>query len=237
VTDQEHWQRLKLVFDLDSPDEIGDDAVVVPADSDELRVFQRYVRAASDLEASSVLQPDADFGYTVTFDDDGEDVEVDRRHPPAEIVRGLAVTFRQFYADEPASFQTVLGRLFAKANPALEPVLRRWGAAAGSLRGRFFEDAVKDYLVKRGDFPDGLKVVRPDRNPEQIISAYFYGEHIHWDAEKAEQIEEWARDEFTQAHFELLFLQAVTPLAMVYRKFADVVERVALDPDGSAVNH
>ncbi len=57
--------------------------------------------------------------------------------------------------------------------------------------------------------------------PEQVLSAYFYGEHIHWD--QGSQVEAWAKDPLDDARHRLLFLQAIGQLSSLYIGFAALV--------------
>jgi len=65
-----------------------------------------------------------------------------------------------------------------------------------------------------------------DHPPNYYLSAYNYGELIHWDSGR-ETLAEWGKDPFHNAHQRMAFLEAATGLAYVYIGFSEVV-RTAL---------
>jgi hypothetical protein len=71
-------------------------------------LLNRYVAATDDLRASTILDPATRITYSASRTPAG--TVVSREHPSREIIRGFAVVFRQFFAnEEPASFQNTLG--------------------------------------------------------------------------------------------------------------------------------
>ena len=220
MSDEVHWQRIVKVFDLGNPVMFASVPLGgKPLGAEDQQVLRRYLSASEEMASSSILAPDADIGNSASFGQD-EEVVVETSMPSGEALRGLAVIFRQFYSpDEKASFQSVMKILITRSDGALQEELRRWGKAAGTLQQKFFEHVVREYLVAEMGIPAPPGPLDENLNPSQVISAYFYGEHIHW-GEKAEQVEEWSEDEFFKAHRELQFLQAVVPLAHIYIRFA-----------------
>jgi len=88
-----------------------------------------------------------------------------------------------------------------------------------------------DKLAEEGLYPpleaEEAKSFPDPEKPEQVISTYFYGEHLHWDKDKAPLIVERGQDPFNDGRFKLFFLQAASGLAHFYIGYSLLV-RAAL---------
>ncbi len=135
------WQ-IDYVFSLPEPSSFAPlrDAV----EPEDERVLRRYVTHARELAGSHVLNT-RDVGYTVSFTPTKASVE--SKLPSSELVRGLALGFRQLYSpDEKASFAAAM-RVLQKAirgeradtMQAQISQLAQWGRTAGKLRSDWLE--------------------------------------------------------------------------------------------------
>lgn len=221
----EYWWRL-LNFGLELPN---------PYEFPELRhcderdALDRYCDAAIELASSACLEYGGSINVSVDRRDDSTQVEsITTDFPPAELVRGFLVLFRQFYSNsEPASFARVKSILMTavRASPAASAEtgidhLRAWGRSHGRLRAYPAMTLVGQRLVREGrlsDFPDYGA-------PEFLISAFAYGEHLHW-GDKRHQVASWRADSFLGPWNEMSFLEAVSGLAYFYMGYAVIVGR------------
>ena len=192
------------------------------------RVLRRYASTGRELSESTVLNSHG-HGFQVSFDPSGvRSVDVDL--PSGEAQRGMAVLFRQLYAnDEPASFNAVMRALLRATNEGSDShselrraILVRWGRAHRELRRRWLDELLFDQAQQRGDLPAELKRPEEKSSPEQVLSAFFYGEHIHW-ARGVEQLKRWGEDPLADARHRLLFLTAMCQLSAVYIGFGALV--------------
>jgi hypothetical protein len=78
-------------------------------------------------------------------------------------------------------------------------------------------------LAAIGEAPSDLDGYPDQRPPEQSISHYFYGDHIHW-GDSAAVVEQNRESAFTDAWERLAFLNATAGLAHLYVGFAVVAE-------------
>lgn len=155
---------------------------------------------------------------------------VDASLPTGEQTRGVAALFRQFYAnDERASFATVVSILrrateehLDERTPLRREMLDGRRSAQGKLRGRWLEGLMIERGQELGHLPRELGQPNTDTSPEQVLKAYFYGDHLHWDR-GAEDLERWQADPFHDAHYGLLFLRALGQLSAVYIAFGALV--------------
>lgn len=221
------WRRwmsqLRFVFGL--PPGSGFRPFAHPLPHLEMQRLQRYVDSTRQLYNSHALaQPDT--GYRVSFTTGGP-TEVEANLPQAESIRGTAALFRQLYAnEEPASFAAVSG-LLIRANheqgdadkEVRHTMLAAWRQAQGRLRGRWLEALLIEQGQRRGTIPTGVSSPDSHLSPEQVLSAFFYGEHLHWDRGRAE-LERWRSDPLSDAHHTLLFLRGMGQLSALYIAFA-----------------
>jgi hypothetical protein len=223
---REHWRgQIDYVFALPSPSSFPALQDAIGSDGD--RVLRRYVDQARELSHSAVLNAE-DVGYSVSFTQ--TEASVETKLPSSELVRGLALTFRQLYSpEEKASFSAAMRVLQqavraqqADSMQAQTDQLAQWSSAAGKLRSDWLEALVFEQGKTDGVLPGVLRAPVPQQNPEQVLSVFFYGDYIHWDT-GSQQVEEWARDHLEDARYRFFFLTAVARLAAVYIPFAALV--------------
>ncbi len=217
------FQQLHFVFPLPAG------AKFPPLDwrptADEHARLNRFVRSAQELAESSIFTGSG-FGYRVQFTPGGID-QLESAMPTGEQMRGVAALFRQLYAnEEPASFAVTSGILrrateehVDEQTPARREMLNAWREAQGKLRGRWLEGLMIERGQELGDIPLELRQPNASITPEQILKAYFYGDHLHWDR-GADDLERWRADPFRDAHHGLLFLRALGQLSTLYIGFA-----------------
>jgi len=178
-----------------------------------------------------VLNSDAE--VNVEISDDGQSEQVTANFPPADALSGFSVLFRQYYANEAAGFQVVSKIMKKLANnetdaraQARVDELKKWSRAIGRLRQFSVERLVHEKLAAEAVFPPLTSeeaATYPDLEiPQQAISAYFYGEHIHW-GDKSVLLEQRAEDSFDEATYLLGYLKAATGLAHMYLGYAVLV--------------
>jgi hypothetical protein len=223
---REHWRsQIDYVFALPAPSSFPALKDAVAGDDD--RVLRRYIDQAHDLSQSEALNA-KDVGYTVSFTQ--TEASVESNLPSSELVRGLAVTFRQLYSpEEKASFaaamrvlqQAVRGQEAGTMQAQVDR-LAEWGRAAGKLRSDWLEALAFERGTGGGGPHTILRAPVPDQTPEQVLSAFFYGEYIHWDT-GSQQVEEWAKEPLDDARYRFYFLTAMAQLAAVYIPFGDLV--------------
>ena len=218
------WRAFQLVFD-----QIGDPRTFprLPQEpsGEDMVTFRRYLSAAEDL-AESQLFCGSD-GYTVRWraatDTAEESEEIEPRFTSKEITRGFSVLLRQFDSNgERASFQRVSGLLRKLSGEMIDghegrrcEQIDAWRKAQGTLRGTDLRQ-----LTTRKIAP-GMEIPK-QHPPTYYLSAYNYGELIHWDSGR-ETVAAWEKDPFHQAHERMAFLEAATGLAYVYIGFSEVV--------------
>jgi hypothetical protein len=229
-----YWRLLEYAFDINDP------AAFPPLTSfgtDDKKVLQRYAAKARELARSTLLSGDGQ--VTVRLDDATGDEHVEASFTEDEPLRGFLLLFRQFCAnDERASFQNAMRILQIAARSATDSEaqarideLARWGKAAGVLRNRSARRAANERMAAEGIGP-AIYVDEP--NPEQVISTYLYGDHVHWGEEGATELAEWDEDPFTAATNKMHFLQAVAGLAYLYMGFGVLVSAALGDGSGDA---
>ena len=187
-------------------------------------MVERYLLQTARLTASSGLNGAT--GMRMSFTQEGGLVS-DANFPSHEAVSALTTLFRQVDSpEERASFGSVMRILqrLARDGTADErervDALAVWGRAARSLHGKRAERLA---MEKMGyPWPDDDSTPTPER----LISIYFYGEHVHWDADKARQIEAWSAEPFVEHLYRYRFYEAVAPLANVYIMFGVFVRHV-----------
>jgi hypothetical protein len=154
----------------------------VPFSDDEKQILERFARQARLLESSSLVS--ADVQFTMKQSRDAWSFELD--YAGDEAVQAATMSFRSLYRDdERASFEK------AKA------ILRKSAVASSSqereaIRGAL-DSLAREYrtLLKGGGplpLPSGLftgDAVEKTLKARQVIELWLYGEHFHWDPDKA----------------------------------------------------
>ena len=170
---------------------------------------------------------------TVRIDDEGTSEDVTFDSPPADAVAGLAVLLGHFYStNERASFANVERLLRAEAEEAVSPdqteqvrQLDVWRRSVGVTRNRSLQNQAIKRLITDGRVPNDPDLERyPDAaTPEQTISDYFYGDHLHWDS-KRDVVEQRAKSPFLDGIYRYEFFKAAAGLSHLYVGFATLVE-------------
>jgi hypothetical protein len=221
------WRLIQYATDLEDP------TTFPPFDhqisESTVRTWRRYARTARELARSAALNHPIEMEVTVKG---GAEV-VTSDVPAADATAGFAVMLRHFYAPaEKASFQTVLKLLQSETAQDPSPLqadrfaqLEVWKRVEGRTRNRSIQNQAIKRLIADGRAPDDPELERyPDHAPpEQTISDYFYGDHIHWDS-KADVVDERAADPFLDAYYRHSFFEAAAGLAHLYVGFASLVE-------------
>jgi hypothetical protein len=139
-----------------------------------------------------------------------------------EAVQAALLPFRALYRDEePASFKRVLGILRARA------VGR--GTEASNKLVELLDELGRGYrniLRSAGPIPlppGGLggSGDAPPVKTRQVIEDWLYGEHFHWDAEKAQRLAEFEPPEMLL----FSFVSAIHHASFVYARLADVARQ------------
>ncbi len=220
------WKMLEFVFGL--PDPASFPALPTLPSGRGLDSLRRYVAAAEEMADSSLLN--GEDSITVRPHDDGSGERVESAFSSKEITRGFTTLFRQFdSSDERAGFLQVQ-RILREANVAAADgladeraaVLGAWGKARGRLRPHNLKVRVGQKLRDEGRMPNAIPGEDRD-SPEMVISAYQYGDLIHWGA-KSTHIESAESDPFAHALQRMDFLEAAVGLTHVYLGFALVVQ-------------
>jgi hypothetical protein len=196
-----------------------------PLQGPDLIVCRRYVAAAREMAQSALLS--ADDEMTVHIDDDTGEEHIDAAFTSNEIARGFAVLLRQFDSrEERASFQTVYGLLRRTSMRSTDgratercDLLDSWKRAQGQLHGIELKRLVRRKVDPNLEFGN-------DHPPNYYLSAYNYGDLIHWDSNR-DVIAFWEADPFYKQHERMAFLEAAAGLAHLYIGFGELV-RTAL---------
>lgn len=227
------WSQIEAIFDIGDPREFPAFPAAPTLPAEERSTLDRYVAKSRELAASAALNADGGISVEISDDNQTETVHVDL--PAPDLVAGFAALFRQFYApDERASFRAVSGLLMRRAkevqdddSAARVEELKRWGKAAGKLRMFSVERLAHEKLIDEGRFPAFEEITAgtyPDpENPQQVISTFFYGEHLHWGEDKAAIIQQRKEDAFEDARSKLFFLQAASGLAHLYLGYSVLI--------------
>jgi len=226
------WKLIQYAFEL--PDPSGFPPLLPEARScgDDLDRLDRYIAAAEDMAQSTVLA--GDDSLTVHLPEESGPERVETAFSSNEATRGFTVLFRQFHSQkEPASFsrvQRVLRDANARANDndqdARNEHLNEWGRALRSLKTEPLKVRVGEKLQREGKMPRGDIPGQGALSPEQLISAYQYGDLIHWGDQRS-VISAASNDPFDHAWQRLAFLEAITGPIHIYLGFSLVV-RAAL---------
>jgi hypothetical protein len=224
------WRILGFVFELDDPRDFP--PLRDPLENDDEGIVRRYISVARRLAESSVMNEAQGFTYHLT--DINEIGEVEERFSKVDAQAGLAALLRQCEAhEEPAGFDQVYRVLVAAsddpgdiARDARLARLQSWADARKRLHGRSLNQIMRDKLVRERGYTE-LDYREPD-TPQRLLSAYNYGDLIHW-GDKRSVVAEWETDAYSEHEQRLAFLDAATALAHIHIGFA-VLAEAALAP-------
>ncbi|SPL98689.1 unnamed protein product [[Actinomadura] parvosata subsp. kistnae] len=222
------WKWLTYVFDL--PDPARAPRLTLPLSKDNKDLVERYMLSIDDLLESSLLNVEQRFAYNVTAD--GVEENLQREFLSREVSRGVAVTFRQFYAPkEEASFERVYKALCKrlKGEPphvreAGMRVLTPWHQAHNKLRGHSLKQLVRKKMVEDGVMGGPYVAFGYERPPEVLISYYQYGDLIHWGEKREPLAKVAAEDPVLEGMYRITFMEAMFVFAHIYMGFAKVIE-------------
>jgi hypothetical protein len=227
------WSQLQFMFDVDDPRSFL--PITTELGSDEKRVLRRYLEAARVLAASTQLSAADRVSVKIERnDDDTFTEEVDAFFSAPDVTAGFLAYFRQLYdPDERASFSRAMAIVMESVSRSSDEAtipqteeLRRWGRMVRKLRAQPKMKLLMQALHEAGEWPaldDHDEASFAGRNPEQLISHYLYGEHIHWDRH-AEILDKRKASPFLDAWHRLWFLETVCGLSHAYLGFAALVE-------------
>ena len=220
------WQLLEVVFALPDP---SDFSTLDSIDQPDSRTLNRFVSTCRDLAESTVLSNRGT--TTIRFTTTG--VTAEAVDPPSrEALRGTGVTLRQFFSnDEKASFlivRNLLGKLIAKDggihHAKRREIQKAWSRAHGQLRGGSLL-ALADHIgATRSGFclPEG-EADRDHVRPEQVLSMFYYGDHIHWSGE-SKALEAYKSDAVIGAMADVWLLETINQLGHFYLGYGKIVE-------------
>jgi hypothetical protein len=223
-----HWKFFQYVFPIDDPRELS------PLGSSqwshaERAVLDRYLSHARDLADATVLT--APNGYTVNVPTPGSEPEITENVSARDATVGFLAMFRQFYApDEAASFKRaydLVAREMHRLGRDPQPVTT-WRGAHAKLRHAHLDHLILVQASADGHVSDRVaegSSFHPSETdaPQQMISAIFYGDSIHW-GDKRSVIESWDKGSAVIAvkrRFDAL--RAAVQLGHLYVGFAAVV--------------
>jgi len=173
-------RAFQFVFD-DIADPRAFPPLPAPHPEADLAIYRRYIEAAEELAESQLLC--GSDNVTIRFDSTTGIEEVEGTFTSKEITRGFAVLLRQFDSkDEPASFQRVSGRLRNASKAATDgrsdercQQIDAWRKAQGALHGTELQRLTRRKLDPALEYGN-------EHPPTYYLSAYNYGELIHWDS-------------------------------------------------------
>jgi hypothetical protein len=213
------WRMLQYVFpDLHDPHSFP--PLAKTPEAADMELFRRYIAAGEEMAASELLC--ADDEMTVYFGNENEE-RIRAIETSKEITRGFTTLLRQFDAnEEPASFQVVSGRLRKLSMEAIDgnanercTEIDAWRKAQSRLHATELQRLVRRKVDPNLEFGS-------DHPPTYYLSAYRYGDLIHWDS-KREVIAAWEKDPFHKHRARMFFLEAASGLAHLYIGFGELV--------------
>jgi hypothetical protein len=220
-----HWRVLDYIFGLPDPREFP--ALGGPLPDEEQEVVNRYVRTARDLAGSGVLNA-AGEGLTVQLEDETDAEHVKLKLSERDRQVGFAALLRHCDSkNERASFPSVADILWratereSGVQSERQEVLKAWRRAVGKLHGKSMDQLLREKLADE----EGMGVLAYEEvdSPNLLLSAFDYGDLLHWDRKRA-VVAEWEQDEFLGGERRLAFLTAAAALAHVYIGFAVLAE-------------
>jgi hypothetical protein len=235
------WHLVQYAFDIGDPAPFP--PLPVTLSGDDLRVVGRYVGKAKELAASVMLT--ADDGIRISWDRaSGDEPRVRQMtRTRSDIETGFLAIFRQFdWHKDDASYVKVNRIIHEHASAATDDVaadrlaeLKRWAQAIKRSHQRSLRKSVLLRAIELGDYPplsdDELAKFPDEESPETLIARYLYTERIHWDSEKAREVESRPEDRLRDGGIERLdFLDGVAGLSHLYIGFAELVRHAARLP-------
>lgn len=217
------WKLLQYVFELGDPRSFP--ALTSTFDTTDLLAIRRYIAAGRELAESTIL---ADGGsMTIHIEGPTGPETIESSFAKNEAQRAFAVLFRQFYStDESASFKRVQNILnkAARRTSAVDDAnlasLAAWNRAHQRLLGTTLKLLVYPKIFAEHGwtapecFPEDH-----EPTPQELISAFSYGDLIHW-GEKRDAFNAWQADPYKGPAFRLAFLAAATGLSHLYIGFS-----------------
>ena len=204
---------------------------------DDSRVVGRYIDKAKELAASVMLT--ADDGIRISWDaaSGGEPTVTQMRRTAPDIETGFVAIFRQFYLhNEHASYARVRRILHdhasattdASAADRLEE-LKRWSEAIKRSNQRSLRRSVLLRAIEVGDWRESAESVGtfPDSEPPKaLIDRYLNTDRLHWDSEKAMEVESRPVDSLRDGGIERLdFIDGAVGLSHLYIGVAELMRR------------
>lgn len=241
LVEQEHigglhwqWPVIQIYFDLHDPTTSRFDGLAPPPAAQQ-RALRSFLVTVERLAGSLSVNSTGSIRATWTRENGDGPVEVDAPHADA-LVALLAALRLVFDPNEGSglSFTHALNALSAAARTAgltdLSAELKRWKKAhahlcrkhLGELRHELAEELTGESLgsTARGPFPGA-----PHITPEQLIRTFMYGETLHRDEEKEQQIAAWDADAFWGPFMRLEVRSDAQGLVHFYGAFAGYVAR------------
>jgi hypothetical protein len=226
-----HSLFLQYVFPLDDPRSFP---TLSSADwsADERARLDRYLAHAEDLAGSTVLTARAALHFSLPSFSAGK-WEVRETKSARDATVGFLTMFRQCYAPgEQASFKRVCDLISREADKSGLPreAVGSWKAAQNKMRQTHL-----DHLILERGLADGLmepywskrNVFEPGTvdSPEQLLSAIFYGDAIHW-GDTRTVLDDWDDlHPFLGMRHRFGALRVAVQLGHLYVGFAAVVGR------------
>jgi hypothetical protein len=190
-----------------------------PLEQHDRTVLTRFVDLASRLSESSLVRGEV---RLTMQSPDGSRSEYLVEYAGDEAVQAALLPFRALYRDEePASFRHILGILRSRA-------IHR-GTEASKKLVELLDELGRGYrgiLKSAGPIPlppGGLggKGDAPPLKTRQVIEDWLYGEHFHWDADKAQRLAEFEPPEMLL----FSFVSAIHHASFVYDALADIARQ------------
>ncbi len=193
-------------------------------------ILDRYCEEAEHLAESQYLNGDSEVRINIQG---GTAESIESSFPSKEITRGFQVAFRQFYSPkERAAFINVHKVIAASAKNQWAGTdqwdqFLLWRKAHAKLLSKTLKVLVGEKL-----FPNAPDLI-PDNDPpfpQQIISAYLYGDLIHYGTQ-AQDLSALRKTPFDRAWSEFRLADAVFGLAHLYIGFSGAIRAILADDD------
>jgi len=220
-----YWGLLTYVFNLEDPANCPPWRASPTAE--EADILRRFVTCCREMAESEMLNDKQEVSFKVSA---GEPV-IERSLSSKEVMRGFVVLFRQMYADDDeASFRKV-HRLLSRLNEAVDDehtpqrreLLKSWRRAEGKLRADRLRVLALAKLQEEGETSPPPGPVHQDPSPTELISAYNYGDLIHWGKGK-NALSSYSHEPFDEARRVISFLESVAGLCHLYMGFGVLIE-------------
>lgn len=197
-----------------------------PFKAGEVRQLRRYLQVCDQLVDSAWGQ-DGTLNFHLGAHK-GERVEMRIEYPGEEALRSFLVLLRQLYLEkEQANFAKVAKLLRSHARvmttSAREATLAAIDHHRNAYRNALLHPMIgmKDQSTPKAD-PSAAKWL----TAKEILDDYLYGEHFHWDEDRARRLEHWERVPLHRYNF----LATVNALASVCISFSGIVMEILGEP-------